>query len=158
MRTLPHLLWALGLAGLMGLCPSPAFLQTPGLAAIVARQELAGPIEAEVVRVIDGDTITVRARIWIGQELTTNVRLSGVNAPELSGTCAEERALAEAARRFLADRVEGRPVTLRKIALDKFGGRVVAEVEDGAGDLAAALLAARLAVPYDGGRRGSWCE
>ena len=66
--------------------------------------------------------------------------------------------MAEAARRFLVERVEGRSVTLRNIGLDKYGGRVVAKVEDGAGDLAAALLAARLVVPYDGGRRGSWCE
>jgi endonuclease YncB( thermonuclease family) len=129
-----------------------------GLAAIVAKYEMEGPVAAEVLRVIDGDTLTVRAKIWIGQELTTNVRLLGVNAPELSGGCDEERALAEAARRFLAERVEGRSVTLRNIALDKFGGRVVAVVEDGAGDLGSALLAARLAVPYDGGRRGSWCE
>jgi micrococcal nuclease len=129
-----------------------------GLAAIVAKYELEGPVAAEVLRVIDGDTLTVRAKIWIGQELTTNVRLLGVNAPELSGDCDEERRLAEAARRFLAERVEGRAVTLRSIALDKFGGRVVAVVEDGAGDLAAALLAARLAVPYDGGRRQPWCE
>lgn len=129
-----------------------------GLAAVVGKYEMEGPIEAEVVRVVDGDTLTVRARIWIGQELTTNVRLSGVNAPELAGSCEEERALAQTARRFLAERVEGRPVRLRKIGLDKFGGRVVASVEDGEGDLAAALLAARLAVPYDGGRRKPWCE
>lgn len=129
-----------------------------GLAAIVGKFELEGPVAAEVVRVVDGDTLTVRAHIWIGQELTTNVRLSGVNAPELGGSCEREREMAQAARRFVAERVEGRRVRLRKIGLDKFGGRVVATVEDGAGDLGAALLAARLAVPYDGGARGSWCE
>ncbi len=129
-----------------------------GLAAIVGKHELEGPVAAEVLRVVDGDTLTVRAHIWLGQELTTNVRLSGVNAPELTGSCERERELAQAARRYLAERVEGRSVTLRKIGLDKFGGRVVAIVEDGAGDLTAALLAARLAVPYDGGPRGSWCE
>ncbi|HXV26296.1 MAG TPA: nuclease [Alphaproteobacteria bacterium] len=129
-----------------------------GLAAILSRYELEGPVAAEVLRVVDGDTLTVRAQIWIGQELTTNVRLSGVNAPELGGGCARERELAQAARRYLAERVEGRTVKLRKIGLDKFGGRVVAIVEDGTGDLGAGLLAARLAVPYDGGRRGSWCE
>ena len=127
-------------------------------AAIAARYEMAGPVTAEVLRVIDGDTLTVRAHIWIGQELTINVRLLGVNAPELSGHCEEERALAEAARRFLAERLEGRSVTLRDIALDKYGGRVLARVEDRTGDVAAALLAARLVVPYDGGRRESWCE
>ena len=128
------------------------------MAAIAARYDLAGPVTAEVLRVIDGDTFTVRAHIWIGQELTTNVRLLGVNAPELSGHCEEERVLADAARRFLAARLEGHSVTLRDIALDKYGGRVLARVEDTAGDIAAALLAARLVVPYDGGRRGSWCE
>jgi endonuclease YncB( thermonuclease family) len=87
-----------------------------GLGAIVAKYEMEGPVEAEVLRVVDGDTLTVRAKIWIGQELTTNVRLSGVNAPELSGTCDAERALAEQARRFLTERVEGRAVTLRNIA------------------------------------------
>jgi endonuclease YncB( thermonuclease family) len=183
-----HLLWAMGLIGSLGAArlPEPAEPIQPalekshpglefgtevdavraaglltalmGLAAVVAKYELEGPVAAEVLRVVDGDTLTVRAKIWIGQELTTNVRLSGVNAPELSGGCDEERALAEAARRFLAERVEGRPVTLRKIALDKFGGRVVALVEDGAGDLGSALLAARLAVPYDGGRREPWCK
>ena len=136
----------------------PTILGALGLAAIVGKYEMTGPVVAEVLRVVDGDTLTVRAHIWIGQEVTTNVRLSGVNAPELSGRCEQERNLAEAARRFLAERVEGRAVTLRKIGLDKYGGRVVATVEDSAGDLAAALLAARLAVPYDGGRRGSWCE
>ncbi len=129
-----------------------------GLAAIVGKYELEGPVAAEVLRVVDGDTLTVRAHIWIGQELTINVRLSGVNAPEHGGSCKRERELAQAAHRFLAERVEGRPVRLRKIGLDKFGGRVVAIVEDGAGDLGTALLAARLAVPYDGGARGSWCE
>ena len=128
-----------------------------GLAALSGESEIEGPIPAEVLRVIDGDTITVRARIWIGQDLTTNVRLFGVNAPELRGHCEAERKLAEEARRFLAARVEGRAVLLRNIALDKFGGRVVARVEDGMGDVAAALLAARLANPYDGGARGSWC-
>ncbi len=129
-----------------------------GLAAVVGKYEMEGPVEAQVVRVVDGDTLTVRAKIWIGQELTTHVRLSGVNAPELGGSCDEERALAEAARRYLAERVEGRAVLLRKIGLDKFGGRVVASVEDGEGDLGTALLSARLAVPYDGGRRKPWCE
>jgi endonuclease YncB( thermonuclease family) len=138
--------------------PGLTIFNALGIAVITGRYEIEGPVTAEVLRVIDGDTITVRAHIWIGQELTTNVRLSGVNAPELSGHCEEERSMAEAAGQFLAERVEGRSVTLRNIGLDKYGGRVVARVEDNAGDIATALLAARLVVPYDGGRRGSWCE
>lgn len=30
------------------------------------RFDLSGPIRAEIVRVIDGDTIEVKAKIWIG--------------------------------------------------------------------------------------------
>jgi endonuclease YncB( thermonuclease family) len=126
-------------------------------AAFDGERAVEGPIAAEVVRVIDGDTITVRAQIWIGQEVTTNVRLAGINAPELHGACPHERELAEAARRFLARRLEGRPVRLRHVTIDKYGGRVVARVEDAGGDVAAALLAADLVTPYDGGARQSWC-
>jgi endonuclease YncB( thermonuclease family) len=38
---------------------------------------------AEVVRVIDGDTFEARVRIWPGMDVTTRVRLRGIDAPEL---------------------------------------------------------------------------
>ncbi|HCX68087.1 MAG TPA: nuclease, partial [Rhodobiaceae bacterium] len=31
-----------------------------------AAERMAGPVEAEVVRVVDGDTLVARARIWLG--------------------------------------------------------------------------------------------
>ncbi|HLB79370.1 MAG TPA: thermonuclease family protein, partial [Dongiaceae bacterium] len=105
-----------------------------------------------------GDTIRVRARIWLDQEVETAVRLLGIDAPELAGACAAERALALDARDFLAARAGTAELTLSDIAHDKFGGRVVARVRTSAGlDLAAALLAAGLARPYEGGPRPSWC-
>lgn len=55
------------------------------------REPLAGPIPAMVVKVVDGDTLNVRARIWINQELDTAVRLLGIDAPELNGACEAER-------------------------------------------------------------------
>ena len=122
------------------------------------REMLAGPVPARLVAVIDGDTIRVRARIWLDQEVETAVRLHGVDAPELTGACAAERALALDARDFLAARAGTAELTLSDIAHDKFGGRVVARVRTSAGlDLAAALLAAGLARAYDGGARPSWC-
>ena len=39
-----------------------------------ADSDLPGPIPAALVRVIDGDTIEVRARIWLDLDLTTRVR------------------------------------------------------------------------------------
>jgi endonuclease YncB( thermonuclease family) len=123
-----------------------------------AREELAGPIPAEIVAVIDGDTVKLRAHIWLGQEVETSVRLAGINAPELRGDCDAERRLAAAARDYLAVLLTGATVSLRDIAYDKYGGRVVAQVTDSAGhDLGAVLVAAGYARPYDGGQRAAWC-
>ena len=126
--------------------------------ASVARESLPGPVPAEVVEVIDGDTLKVRAHIWLGQAVETSVRLDGINAPELKGDCAAERRLAAAAKDYLARRLADGAVSLRDITYDKYGGRVVARVDDAAGrDLAAELVAAGFALPYDGGKRGTWC-
>src|SRR5690606_20089176 len=127
--------------------------------AAAARDSLAGPVPAEVLDILDGDTILVRARIWLGQDVETRVRLIGVDTPELRGKCAEERRLAEAARTFLVERLARRQVFLRDVQVDKFGGRVLARVvtPDGAG-VGESLIAAGLARPYQGGARQSWCK
>ncbi len=128
---------------------------------------LAGPLPAQVVSVIDGDTLEVRVHIWLGQELRTRVRLAGIDAPELKGKCDRERDLALRARAYLLARLDpaagagagARTVRLREVRYGKFAGRVLARVEtlDGT-DLGQGLVAAGLARPYDGRRRASWCE
>ena len=124
-----------------------------------ARDLLPGPVPAQVIQVIDGDTIAVKARIWLNQELETRVRLEGVDAPELAGRCERERALAARARAFLEAMLDGGEVVLSQIQYGKFAGRVVARVETSSGeDLSAALLAAGLARPYEGGARTPWCD
>jgi len=118
-----------------------------------------GPVSARVLDVIDGDTILVRARIWIGQEVETRVRLVGVDAPELRGACAHERGLAVAARDFVGAALASGSVRLRDIRHGKYGGRVLARVATAEGeDLGALLVAAGLARAYRGGRRGGWCD
>jgi len=123
------------------------------------REPLAGPIPAMVVRVVDGDTLNVRARIWINQELDTAVRLLGIDAPELNGACEAERLKARQARDFLEARSAGRLVVLHEITNDKYGGRVIARVATESGeDLGAGLVAMGLAATYDGrGPRPKWC-
>ena len=120
---------------------------------------ISGPISASVLRVIDGDTIAVRARIWIGQSVETRVRIAGVDAPELRGGCSLESELALAARDLVSEAIGDAPAILRDVRHDKFGGRVLARVESNAGaDIAAMLIAAGLGRPYDGGKRMSWCD
>jgi endonuclease YncB( thermonuclease family) len=115
---------------------------------LVAAEALAGPVPAKGERVVDGDTIDVRADICLGQTLLVRVRIDGVDAPELEARCPEERKLALAAREFLARRLG---------VYGKYGGRVGADVADNKGDVGEALLAAGLARPYHGERRASWC-
>jgi endonuclease YncB( thermonuclease family) len=131
-----------------------AFLAPPAQAA----DKVEGPVAAAVTRVLDGDTLEVRAEVWLGIELTSHVRIRGIDAPELHSSCAAERTMAEAARDRLTTLV-GDSVRLSRIEQDKYGGRVDADVVNAAGtDLKAAMLAAGLARPYDGGTRGDWCQ
>lgn len=137
----------LALAILAGLLPpSPA-----------CAEALEGPVVARVERVIDGDTVEVRARIWIDQELTVAVRIAGVDAPELFRPgCAAEKAKALEAKAFATGFFETGEALLRDVRHDKYGGRVVARLENGAGEeLGEALVAAGLAVH---GMSGAWCD
>ncbi len=134
----------------------PALLASPAPAP--AAESLPGPVPATLVAVIDGDTLRVRARIWLGQEIETAVRLAGVNAPELAAKCESERRLARAARDSLAQALSGADLLLTDISWDKYGGRVVATVRTSEGrDPTAGLIAEGLARRYDGGRRSEWC-
>jgi len=119
----------------------------------LASEAVAGPVSAVVERVIDGDTLDVRARIWLGQTLTVRVRIEGIDAPEARSACADERRLAAAARDFLARRLLNKEIALMHVVYDKFGGRVRADISDSQGSVAQALLAAGLARPYRGERR-----
>ncbi|MCA1909178.1 MAG: thermonuclease family protein [Magnetospirillum sp.] len=122
-------------------------------------EKLPGPIPARVIRVVDGDTVLVRARIWLGQDVETSVRLSGIDTPEKRGKCDAERQAAQQAETFTASRAApDSVVSLHDVIADKYGKRVVARIVTGDGqDLGAALVAARLARPYDGGRKDGWC-
>src|SRR5688572_22493171 len=123
----------------------------------LAAEALAGPVSAVVERIVDGDTVDVRARIWLGQTLSVRVRIDGVDAPEPRSQCVEERRLAASAHEFLTRRLLKKEVTLIGVVYDKFGGRVRAEISDAEGSIAQALLVAGLARAYRGEAREPWC-
>ncbi|MEI9805982.1 MAG: thermonuclease family protein [Pseudolabrys sp.] len=119
---------------------------------------LRGGHAAEVVRVLDGDTFEARVRIWPGMEVTTRVRLRGIDAPEMHARCDDERVNAVAARDALAGLLNEGSVGISRIGQDKYGGRVDADVSTArTPDVSAVLLERGLARRYDGGRRESWC-
>jgi endonuclease YncB( thermonuclease family) len=117
-----------------------------------------GSVNADVMRVIDGDTFEANARIWLGETIAVRVRIAGIDAPELHARCDGEYRRAQAARNYLLQRIAGQSVRLSNIRNDKYGGRVDARVTDSSGDIADAMIVRRLARAYTGGRRSGWCD
>lgn len=135
--------------------------------------ELPGPVRADVLRVVDGDTILVMAEHWPTVFSRVSIRIGGIDAPEVRrAACDLERAQGEEATAFLRRLLgvetddAGLPsigvpqITLRNVRPGKYQGRMVAEVFTASGvNVGAALLAAGLAEPWDGtGARPEWCE
>jgi endonuclease YncB( thermonuclease family) len=122
-------------------------------------ESLDGPFQARVVEVIDGDSLRVVVRVWLGQHIVTLVRIRGIDAPEHRGACAGESRAAQAATEALGRLVAPGTVVLSDIAGDKYFGRVLADVtlESGA-SLREEMLHSGLARVYDGGTRASWCS
>lgn len=111
-----------------------------------------------MIEVIDGDTFLADARIWPGQVIRVNVRIRGIDAPEMRGRCASEKAGAERARTSLAELISGTVVSITNIGGAKYYGRVLADVETPQGlAIGPALLGRNLVRPYGGEKRKSWC-
>lgn len=124
-----------------------------------AKETLVGPVNAEVLRVLDGDTLDVRVTIWLGQKLETRVRLSDIDTPELRGKCQFEKDLAVQAKQALSDYVSNGFITLKNITTGKYAGRVLAIAETPEGQNISQLLIQKgLGRPYRGQKRVSWCN
>ncbi len=112
----------------------------------------------DVIRTIDGDTFEARVHVSPGLDLTTRVRLRGIDAPELKAACPQELQMAEAASDALRGLLGEGDVAIFNIGPDKYQGRVVADVATRrTGNVSAALLVAGHARSYTGGRRSGWC-
>ncbi len=121
-----------------------------------AADPIPGPVNARVVSVYDGDTMTVDAEPWPGLTARTKVRVAVVDTPEIRGKCQAEKDLAIRARDFVRATVGAR-VQLTDVRLGKYAGRVIAEVWVDGQKLADLLIAESLGRPYHGGRRRDWC-
>jgi endonuclease YncB( thermonuclease family) len=125
------------------------------LAAPVHAETLAGPYAAEIVRIIDGDTVEARVRIWLGLDQTIHIRIRDMDAPEMKGDCPEAAA---ASKEALARLLGSGPITLTNIKHDKYGGRVDAALRlpDGR-DVGAEMLRSGHAVPWPRPKAVSSC-
>jgi micrococcal nuclease len=85
--------------------------------------------EGIVVKVYDGDTITVASKLPYKESplYRFSVRLSEIDAPELNSECMEERNLALHSRQMLSDKILYRNVYLKNTNTEKYG-RLLADV------------------------------
>ncbi len=111
--------------------------------------------ETTVIKVYDGDTITVAARIPdMNNDVVYkfSVRLRGIDTPELRTKNAGEKRVAYIARNALRKRILGKTVHLSNISKGKYG-RLVSDVHHEGTHLNGWMLSQRLAVTYTGGRK-----
>jgi endonuclease YncB( thermonuclease family) len=165
-RALAGVTFVFGLLG--GAAISTAFTERHGAPAIASpaappaarsAPTTLGRYAVDVVRVIDGDTFDARVHVWPGFELSTRVRLRGIDAPEMKARCGDERERADNARALLQTMLAQREVTIWNIGPDKYSGRVVAEAATRQIEsISAALLAKGVVRRYEGGRRDGWCD
>jgi micrococcal nuclease len=130
------------------------------LPAITTGADTFGPYKAEVLRVIDGDTIEVNVYIWPDLTQTTKLRLRGVDTPESKGKKISlcEKKAGVAATQFTRKWLQGaHDITISDVAYGKFAGRMIGRILKGDADLGDALVKAGHAIPYHGGHRERWC-
>jgi endonuclease YncB( thermonuclease family) len=150
--------FAAGLGSGVWLVPRMAESAAPAPTPATMPSTLRPAHPAQVLKVIDGDTFEARVAIWPGMEITTKVRLRGVDAPEMSARCEDEYRRAAIARDALARMLAEGDVGISGIGQDKYGGRVDADVSTRTTrDVSAQLLAAGTVRRYEGGRRQGWC-
>ena len=116
-------------------------------------------IGAVITVVCDGDTLTVEAALWPDLVWTGNVRVQGVDEPEIRGECEQEKRWALASSNYVRELLIDETVILSDLEHEVYGGRVLATVHLEAGDLLSDLLiAGNYGRACDGGTRGDWCD
>jgi len=107
---------------------------------------------ADVLRVIDGDTVDVRVDLGFNVHYKVRVRMHGINAPESRTRDKEEKIRGLAAKERLEQLIDGKRVTLKSHGVGKFG-RCLGEIKVGSTNVNAQLLIEGHAVAYNGGKR-----
>lgn len=109
--------------------------------------------KAQVVRVIDGDTLEMDVDLGFHTKMRHRFRLLGVDTPELNSKVASERETALKAKAFTEQAVNGTTVVIRTEKADSFGrwlATVIYKVDGADKNLSEELLKNGLAVVFKG--------
>jgi micrococcal nuclease len=110
--------------------------------------------DGKVIKVYDGDTITVAAKLPIAKSPIYRfpVRLTGIDSPEIKGKSNEEITLAKKSRDALSELILGKNVKLVNVSTEKYG-RLLADVYIEGIHVNRWMLDNKYAIPYDGGTK-----
>ena len=123
-----------------------------------------GPVEADVIRVLDGDSFEARVYPWPDMVVVEMFRIYGIDTPELRASCKYEKDLALAAKQFVADLIgqAGNRIKLSVVGCNAAEGggfgRCLATVHAGSVSVGDALIAKGLARANFGEARLPWCS
>ena len=110
----------------------------------------------KVIKVYDGDTCTVAACISnLDRTIYRfNIRILGIDCPEIKSSDPIEKAQAVQARDQLHELIFNKTVKVNIVGNDKYGGRILGEIwtEDGI-SISKYMIDNKLAVAYDGGTK-----
>jgi micrococcal nuclease len=109
----------------------------------------------KVIRVYDGDTITIASRVpglYNSPIYKFSIRLNGIDAPEMTGKDADEKEIAIKARDALTAKILGREIRLENIQTEKYG-RLLTDIYFGNTHINKWMIEERYAVVYDGGKK-----
>lgn len=122
--------------------------------------ELYGPYRADVVRVIDGDTVEVDLHLYPGVTQRVKVREYGINTPEKRTALACEKVAGIAATVEAAKFLAGKHITVDRVdpSSTKYAGRISGNIYANGGSLADHMIQTGHAREYYGGKREPWCR
>jgi len=108
----------------------------------------------------DGDTIKFdlpELHPIIGNKI--NIRVNGIDAPEIRGKCEQEKYSAEQAREMVADILkDAEKIDLKNMERGRYF-RIAADVFADGESLSEMLVEAGMAIRYNGGKKThNWCE
>ena len=113
-----------------------------------------------VIKVYDGDSITIAARVPKLKGRTIykfNIRLNRIDTPEIKSKNNTEKAYGLRIRDYLNERIMNKMVNVKIINTDKYG-RYLAEIYYKKENINTWLLNKHYAIEYDGGRKKTFSE
>lgn len=122
---------------------------------------VANPYPWKVTRAVDGDTVEIQVT-WLPTELgdKLKIRVYGVDTPEKGARakCQAEADKGAAASEFTKKFIKGKKVLVEIKEWDKFGGRVLGDVNVDGKSLRAELIKNGYAREYFGDAKKTWCN